>query len=81
MHFSNIFTIPKAPFVVAKNQNAVNQVINPMDATHFPTVLHNMLTAIEKGDEQAADIVSWQKHGRCFMIRNKQEFIAKILPK
>ena len=52
-----------------------------MDATHFPTALHTMLTAIDRSDNGDEKIISWQENGKSFMIRNKEEFISKILPK
>ena len=52
-----------------------------VDPNHFPSRLHEMLGTIEDGDTSyKAKIVSWQPHGKCFLIKNKEEFIAKVLP-
>lgn len=46
---------------------------------HFPSILHFLLTELEK--DGMNHIVSWQPHGRCFRIHQKDEFVAKVLPK
>lgn len=45
---------------------------------NFPMKLHYMLSSIE-GDGQG-HIVSWQPHGRCFMVHDMKEFVASMLP-
>jgi hypothetical protein len=44
----------------------------------FPLLLHDMLDAVE--EDGNAHIVSWQPHGRCFVIHKSDEF-KKILSK
>lgn len=44
----------------------------------FPVRLHYMLTDINKEGSQA-HIVSWQPHGRCFVVHDKKQFVEKIL--
>lgn len=44
--------------------------------TPFPVKLHNLLE-----DNLHADIISWQPHGRCFILRNPKEFLAEVMPK
>jgi hypothetical protein len=46
--------------------------------TPFPLKLHSMLEAVEK--EGLEDIVSWQPHGRCFVVHDSKE-MANILVK
>lgn len=49
-----------------------------MEILHFPTTLHNMLTAAEEnGDDH---IVAFQPHGRSFLIKQEEEFAERILP-
>jgi len=45
---------------------------------NFPMKLHYMLTSIETDGQ--ANVVSWQPHGRCFMVHNLKEFVASMLP-
>lgn len=48
-------------------------------ACPFPWRVHHMLQAAEK--EGLQDIVSWQPHGRAFLVRKPKEFVEKILPR
>jgi HSF-type DNA-binding len=45
----------------------------------FPMKLHAMLEQIEK--DGLASVVSWQTHGRCFVVHQPEEFVAHILPR
>jgi hypothetical protein len=45
----------------------------------FPIKLHSMLEEVEK--EGLASLVSWQPHGRCFVVEKPKEFVDIILPK
>jgi hypothetical protein len=47
----------------------------------FPGKLFNMLQQIDLHDTDLAQIVAWQPHGRCFLVRNAQKFEEIILPK
>lgn len=44
--------------------------------TPFPVKLHNLLESNEW-----SDIISWQPHGRCFVIRKPEEFIKNVMPR
>ena len=44
----------------------------------FPVKLHYMLGVLEK--EGLSHIVSWKRHGRCFLVHNQKEFAERILP-
>ena len=48
-------------------------------ACPFPWRLHTMLHAAKQ--EFLEHIVSWQPHGRAFMVRNPSEFVERILPR
>jgi len=41
--------------------------------TPFPLKLHAMLEAVEK--ENLEHVVSWQPHGRCFVVHDQKEFV------
>lgn len=45
----------------------------------FPAKLHEMLSSVVK--EGLDDIVSWQPHGRCFLVHKRSEFVSKLLPR
>lgn len=45
----------------------------------FPEILHDMLGRIE--DEGLGHVVSWQPHGRCFIVHRKKEFIENVMPR
>jgi hypothetical protein len=43
----------------------------------FPEKLHDMLSRLE--EEGDSHIISWQPHGRCFLIHNKREFVDNVM--
>jgi len=45
-------------------------------ATPFPVKLHQLL---ERKEHCA--IISWQPHGRCFLLRKPKEFLEKVMPR
>lgn len=47
--------------------------------TPFPVRLYDMLEASQK--EGLGSIVSWQPHGRSFIVRKPAQFEARILPR
>ena len=46
--------------------------------SNFPAKLHFMLNDLKRDGLEG--IASWQKHGRCFIVRNSKEFEQTILP-
>eukprot|EP00562_Extubocellulus_spinifer_P008186 CAMPEP_0178503860 /NCGR_PEP_ID=MMETSP0696-20121128/18271_1 /TAXON_ID=265572 /ORGANISM="Extubocellulus spinifer, Strain CCMP396" /LENGTH=435 /DNA_ID=CAMNT_0020133029 /DNA_START=199 /DNA_END=1506 /DNA_ORIENTATION=- len=46
--------------------------------TPFPVRLHNMLSGVEA--DGRTDIVSWQPHGRSFLVHKTKEFTDEIMP-
>eukprot|EP00557_Chaetoceros_sp_GSL56_P009662 CAMPEP_0176477208 /NCGR_PEP_ID=MMETSP0200_2-20121128/490_1 /TAXON_ID=947934 /ORGANISM="Chaetoceros sp., Strain GSL56" /LENGTH=327 /DNA_ID=CAMNT_0017872983 /DNA_START=280 /DNA_END=1263 /DNA_ORIENTATION=+ len=44
--------------------------------TPFPVKLHNLLEENLHGD-----VISWQPHGRCFILRKPKQFLAEVMPK
>jgi hypothetical protein len=44
----------------------------------FPAKLHSVLDQVEQ--DGLANVVSWQPHGRCFVIHKPQEFTDHIMP-
>jgi len=47
-------------------------------AVPFPEKLHQMLSSID--GEGMSHIVSWQPHGRCFVVHKPKEFVAEVMP-
>jgi hypothetical protein len=45
----------------------------------FPVKLYNMLKGVEQ--EGLEHIVSWQPHGRCFIVHQPKEFVEEIMPR
>jgi HSF-type DNA-binding len=45
----------------------------------FPVKLHEVLDQVEV--DGFAHIISWQEHGRCFMIHKPKEFVDYIMPR
>jgi hypothetical protein len=42
---------------------------------NFPSILHIMLrSASERGNHEQEGIVSWQPHGRCFVVHRVRDF-------
>lgn len=44
----------------------------------FPTKLHIMLSRVD--NEGLSHIVSWQPHGRCFVVHKPKEFVSEVMP-
>ena len=44
---------------------------------NFPVKLHYMLTELET---DRMDIISWQPHGRSFLVHKQQQFVEQVLP-
>ncbi len=59
-----------------KPASAKGGIIDP-----FPVKLYNMLEHIQKNEPELASIVSWQPHGRCFLVHKPKEFTEYILPR
>lgn len=72
--------IPSSSFVVQRKKSTGKKK-KSMDNQHFPTILHDMLTSIDKAGSEEGAIISFQPHGKCFLIKQKEEFIARILPR
>jgi hypothetical protein len=45
---------------------------------NFPIKLHYMLLELQR--DGLDHIVSWQPHGRCFVVHKQKEFVEHILP-
>ena len=48
-------------------------------STHFPEVLHAMLTLAEVDEYDS--ICSWEPHGRAFAVHSREKFVKKVLPR
>ena len=64
---------PNPPFVLSNTKATRGGVYNP-----FPSVLHGMME--EAMDKGFSDVISWQVHGRAFLIRDPKTFSTTVLP-
>lgn len=46
--------------------------------TPFPIKLHEMLDQIEQ--DGFGDVISWQPHGRCFVVHKNKQFVDHVMP-
>ncbi|KAL7430634.1 hypothetical protein ACHAXH_004671 [Discostella pseudostelligera] len=69
------------------HDHATDMVVDPTSIKHkakggvttpFPVKLHNMLDQIEA--DGLAHVVSWQPHGRCFVVHEPKEFVRHVMP-
>ncbi len=74
-------------FVHQYHDHAADLVVDPGAINHkakggvttpFPVKLHTMLEQIEK--DGLAHVVSWQPHGRCFLVHEPKEFVKHVMP-
>lgn len=59
------------PTLIKKGRGGVSSM--------FPTVLHHMLDDAEKNGFD--DVISWQTHGRCFIVHQPKKFVDEVMPK
>ena len=59
--------------------NAGGKKVGRCPDTNFPVKLHFMLSDLEK--DGLDRIISWQPHGRCFVVHNQEAFVKHILPR
>jgi len=67
------------------NNEELNALLNKADAEGvkgtdqtFPVKLHQLLSGSD--DDGFSHIVSWQPHGRSFIVKNHKDFVEKVLP-
>ncbi|KAL7541352.1 hypothetical protein ACHAXR_010850 [Thalassiosira sp. AJA248-18] len=69
------------------HDHAADPVVDPSLIKHkakggvivpFPVKLHDMLDKIEA--DGLANVVSWQPHGRCFVVHKPKEFVNHVMP-
>jgi hypothetical protein len=46
-------------------------------AVAFPEKLHEMLSRMD--EEGTSNVISWQPHGRCFLIHKKNDFVNQVM--
>jgi hypothetical protein len=46
-------------------------------AVAFPEKLHDMLSRMD--EEGTNNVISWQPHGRCFLIHKKKDFVHQVM--
>jgi hypothetical protein len=95
INMANGFSTPKlsTKFVTQKVEHhyhdyAFEPDISPSDSSlcrfegkaeySFPVKLHYALSELAKDGQEC--IVSWQSHGRCFLVHNQERFVKETLP-
>jgi hypothetical protein len=63
--------------IVEEDLSGASKPANASDR-HFPVKMHYMLAELEQ--DGLDHIVSWQPHGRAFVVHNQAEFVRTILP-
>jgi len=62
----------------AKDEGSPEPIARGGVTTPFPIKLHEMLDKIER--DGYGDVVSWQPHGRCFVVHKPKEFVNHVMP-
>jgi hypothetical protein len=76
-HYHDLASSP----IVTKNEDTTAKQSKKSKggiAFPFPSVLHAMLERAEADGFE--DIVSWQEHGRAFMVRSPTRFVQDVMP-
>ena len=69
------------------HDHSADPIVDPSSVKHkakggviipFPVKLHSMLDRIE--EDGLAHVVSWQPHGRCFVVHKPKEFVNHVMP-
>jgi HSF-type DNA-binding len=55
-----------------------NELAHSASDRNFPVKLYFMLNELES--DGLSHIVSWQPHGRCFVVHKQEDFVKTILP-
>lgn len=66
----------KQSFCTDSNSKKVRRGPRGGVATPFPVKLHQLLE-----EDKYPEIISWQPHGRCFILRKPQEFLLTVMTK
>lgn len=81
-NYKDHFRDPVAHEVVRHFDSTKNKSMNCSGPTSnnvaFPEKLYHMLASAQGEYDH---IVSWQPHGRCFLIRKKEPFVNEIMPR
>ena len=70
--YARVVTVPN-PLETEMEAKASGGVNNP-----FPTILHKLLS--ETDATGVSEIISWQPHGRSFLIHKPKEFVKDVVP-
>ena len=77
-HTYHDFSHVPPPAAGAADEEGASNGGEPRLGRTFPLRLHHMLSQLEM--DHLAHIVSWQPHGRCFLVHKQQDFVDLILP-
>lgn len=66
------------PVENAVGNNSISSTYAHLSDRTFPVTLHFMLNELKS--DGLDHIISWQPHGRCFVVHKQAQFVDKILP-
>ena len=76
---ANDAAIPRAEnAAVMSGHNAIAATYAHSSDRTFPVTLHFMLNELKS--DGLDHIISWQPHGRCFVVHKQTQFVENILP-
>jgi hypothetical protein len=76
--FSQMTAIEETANQIGSGEQLPKAVRSHFSDRSFPVKLHYMLSELEA--DGMSHIVSWQPHGRSFLVHKRQKFVEKILP-
>ena len=60
------------------SSNSMSATISHSSDRTFPVTLHFLLNELQS--DGLDHIISWQPHGRCFVVHNQAKFTESVLP-
>ena len=76
--FSQVATVEETMIQIGSGEHLTTPAASShFSDSNFPVKLHYMLSELEV--DGMSHIVSWQPHGRCFLVHKPVEFVEKIL--
>jgi hypothetical protein len=75
----NYHDLDNEPDMATEDTNDESKLFKRLSADAFPLKLHRVLSAVE--DDGLGHILSWQPHGRAFLIHSNKDFVSTIIPR
>ena len=75
---SRAHILPRIPPVPT---NYLSRRMEARRGNSFPTMLYDIVQNADKQEPSIAHLISWQPHGRCFVVRDQQRLFDEVLNK